>query len=130
MLRKADRMGSTTSQMEIATARVNLNVAVTVASLDPPSHSSFAQWPQRAGYVVVLEDLTDLLRAQKQTAWREVARRIAHEIKNPLTPLALSAERIRRHLERATPPDAASLSVIRNAPTPSALGGNRAHAGR
>ena len=37
MLRKADRMGSTTSQMEIATARVNLNVAVTVASLDPPS---------------------------------------------------------------------------------------------
>ncbi len=60
-----------------------------------------------------LEDLTDILRAQKQTAWREVARRIAHEIKNPLTPLALSAERIRRHLERATPPDAASLSVIR-----------------
>ena len=38
------------------------------------------------GYVVVFEDLTDLLRAQKQTAWREVARRIAHEIKNPLTP--------------------------------------------
>ena len=36
---------------------------------------------------MVLEDLTDLLRAQKQTAWREVARRIAHEIKNPLTPL-------------------------------------------
>jgi len=62
---------------------------------------------------VVLEDLTDLLRAQKQTAWREVARRIAHEIKNPLTPLALSAERIRRHLERATPPDGASLAVIR-----------------
>ena len=62
---------------------------------------------------MVLEDLTDLLRAQKQTAWREVARRIAHEIKNPLTPLALSAERIRRHLERATPPDAASLRVIR-----------------
>ena len=50
---------------------------------------------------MVLEDLTDLLRAQKQTAWREVARRIAHEIKNPLTPFALSAERIRRHLERA-----------------------------
>ena len=66
------------------------------------------------GYVVVFEDLTDLLRAQKQTAWREVARRIAHEIKNPLTPIALSAERIRRHLERGTPPDAASLNVIRN----------------
>ncbi len=66
------------------------------------------------GYVVVFEDITDLLRAQKQTAWREVARRIAHEIKNPLTPIALSAERIRRHLERSAPPDAASLGVIRH----------------
>ena len=112
LLRKADRMGSTTSQMEIVTSRVNLNVAVTVASLDPPSPSSDGQ-RQRMGYVMVFEDLTDLLRAQKQTAWREVARRIAHEIKNPLTPIALSAERIRRHLERGTPPDAASLNVIR-----------------
>jgi nitrogen fixation/metabolism regulation signal transduction histidine kinase len=98
--------------MELATSRVNLNVAVTVASLDPPTQTS-RNGRHRAGYVVVLEDLTDLLRAQKQTAWREVARRIAHEIKNPLTPLSLSAERIRRHLERPTPPDAASLSVIR-----------------
>jgi two-component system, NtrC family, nitrogen regulation sensor histidine kinase NtrY len=113
MLRKAERMGSTTSQMEIATPRVNLNVAVTVASLDPPIQQALRNGRQRTGYVVVLEDLTDLLRAQKQTAWREVARRIAHEIKNPLTPLSLSAERIHRHLERATPPDAASLSVIR-----------------
>jgi nitrogen fixation/metabolism regulation signal transduction histidine kinase len=91
---------------------VNLNVAVTVASLDPPS-SSLRNGKQRTGHVIVLEDLTDILQAQKQTAWREVARRIAHEIKNPLTPLALSAERIRRHLERATIPDAASLNVIR-----------------
>jgi two-component system, NtrC family, nitrogen regulation sensor histidine kinase NtrY len=113
MMRKADRMGNTTSQMEIATARVNLNVAVTVASLDPRSQRPSLNGLRRAGYVVVLEDLTDLLRAQKQTAWREVARRIAHEIKNPLTPLSLSAERIRRHLERPAPPDAASLNVIR-----------------
>ena len=113
LLRKADRMGTTTSQMEIVTSRVTLNVAVTVASLDPPSPASDGQ-RERMGYVVVFEDLTDLLRAQKQTAWREVARRIAHEIKNPLTPIALSAERIRRHLERGTPPDAASLNVIRN----------------
>ncbi len=112
LLRKADRMGSTTSQMEIVTSRVNLNVAVTVASLDPPLPASDGP-RERMGYVVVFEDLTDLLRAQKQTAWREVARRIAHEIKNPLTPIALSAERIRRHLERGTPPDAASLNVIR-----------------
>ena len=113
LLRKADRMATTTSQMEIVTSRVSLNVAVTVASLDPPSSSAADGHRQRMGYVMVFEDLTDLLRAQKQTAWREVARRIAHEIKNPLTPIALSAERIRRHLERGTPPDAASLNVIR-----------------
>jgi two-component system nitrogen regulation sensor histidine kinase NtrY len=52
------------------------------------------------GTLVVLEDLTALLRAQKQAAWREVARRIAHEIKNPLTPIQLSAQRIlKRHRE-------------------------------
>jgi len=112
MLRKADRMGSTTSQMEIATGAEHLNVAVTAASLDPPLPAS-RDGRHRMGYVVVLEDLSDLLRAQKQTAWREVARRIAHEIKNPLTPLALSADRIRRHLERVAPPDALSLKVIR-----------------
>jgi len=116
MLRKADRMGSVTSQMEIATPRVNLNVAVTVASLDPVSQRA-RNGKQRTGHVIVLEDLTDILRAQKQTAWREVARRIAHEIKNPLTPLALSAERIRRHLDRPSPPDATSLKIIRQCAT-------------
>jgi two-component system nitrogen regulation sensor histidine kinase NtrY len=55
-----------------------------------------------AGYVLVLEDLTDLLRVQQMAAWREVARRIAHEIKNPLTPIALSAQRISRRVARFT----------------------------
>jgi nitrogen fixation/metabolism regulation signal transduction histidine kinase len=50
--------------------------------------------------VVVLEDTTELLRAQKSAAWNEVARRVAHEIKNPLTPIALSAERMERLLDR------------------------------
>lgn len=104
LLRKADRMGSATSQMEIALPRARLNVVVTVASLE---HDG-----QRLGYVLVFEDLSDLLRAQKQAAWREVARRVAHEIKNPLTPIAISAERIRRHLERGTPPDAASVELL------------------
>src|SRR5208283_5136868 len=113
LLRKADRMGTTTSQMEIVTPRANLNVAITAASLDPTPRPTDGG-RQRMGYVVVFEDLTDLLRAQKQTAWREVARRIAHEIKNPLTPIVLSAERIRRHLERGTPPDTGSLNVIRH----------------
>ena len=105
LLRRADRMGMTTSQMEMAVKRTSLNVAVTVATL---RHQE-----EGLGYVIVFEDLSDLLKAQKQAAWREVARRVAHEIKNPLTPIALSAERIQRHLERGTPPDKASLEVVR-----------------
>jgi hypothetical protein len=106
LLRRADRMGMTTSQMETSLQRTSLNVAVTVALL---RHQD-----ERSGYVIVFEDLSDLLKAQKQAAWREVARRIAHEIKNPLTPIALSAERIQRHLERATPPDKATLEIVRS----------------
>ncbi len=113
LMRKADRMGMTGSQLEIVTPLVSLNVAVTVASLDSAAQANDPA-AQPMGYVVVLEDITDLLRAQKQTAWSEVARRVAHEIKNPLTPIALSAERIRRHLERGTPPDETSLKIIRN----------------
>ena len=52
------------------------------------------------GWVVALEDLTQLIRAQRQAAWSEVARRIAHQIKNPLTPIRLAAERMARHVER------------------------------
>jgi nitrogen fixation/metabolism regulation signal transduction histidine kinase len=48
-----------------------------------------------------VDDLTDLLRAQKAAAWQEVAQRIAHEIKNPLTPIQLSAQRLSRYLDRA-----------------------------
>ncbi|TNF46138.1 HAMP domain-containing protein [bacterium] len=51
------------------------------------------------GYVLVLEDMTKLVNAQKKAAWSEVAKRIAHEIKNPLTPIKLSAERIRKRLQ-------------------------------
>jgi two-component system nitrogen regulation sensor histidine kinase NtrY len=105
LLRRADRMGMTTSQLEVNFGRSRLNVAVTVARLE---HQH-----ERMGYVLIFEDLSDLLKAQKQAAWREVARRVAHEIKNPLTPIALSAERIRRHLERGSQPDASSLQVIR-----------------
>jgi len=106
LLRRADRMGVTTSQMEMQLAHRSLNVAVTVATLRHQGKGS--------GYVVVFEDLSDLLKAQKQAAWREVARRVAHEIKNPLTPIALSAERIQRHLDRAKPEDPASLAVVRS----------------
>jgi two-component system nitrogen regulation sensor histidine kinase NtrY len=106
LLRRADRMGLTTSQMEMPLPYGSLNVAVTVA---PLRHQG-----ERAGYVVVFEDLSDLLKAQKQAAWREVARRVAHEIKNPLTPIALSAERIQRHLDRGTPTDFSSTGIVRS----------------
>jgi two-component system nitrogen regulation sensor histidine kinase NtrY len=53
-----------------------------------------------AGAVLVFDDLTELLKAQRLAAWREVAQRIAHEIKNPLTPIQLSAQRLRRRLAR------------------------------
>jgi len=55
-----------------------------------------------AGAVVVFDDLTELLKAQRIAAWREVAQRIAHEIKNPLTPIQLSAQRLRRRLVRGS----------------------------
>jgi nitrogen fixation/metabolism regulation signal transduction histidine kinase len=69
-----------------------LHAAVTVSSLGPRRANP--------GYVVVIDDLTDLLRAQKAAAWQVVAQRIAHEIKNPLTPIQLSAQRLTRYLER------------------------------
>ncbi len=53
------------------------------------------------GLVLVIDDVTPLIRAQKVAAWREVARRLAHEIKNPLTPIQLCAERLRRHFSGA-----------------------------
>jgi len=56
------------------------------------------------GVVAVFDDLTQLIKAQRMAAWREVARRIAHEIKNPLTPIQLSAQRLRkRYLEKLQP---------------------------
>jgi two-component system, NtrC family, nitrogen regulation sensor histidine kinase NtrY len=56
------------------------------------------------GIVLVFDDVTPLIRAQKVAAWREVARRLAHEIKNPLTPIQLSAERMRRHFSSSPAP--------------------------
>ena len=57
------------------------------------------------GYVVTLDDITELVSAQRSSAWADVARRIAHEIKNPLTPIQLSAERIRRKYGRVITED-------------------------
>jgi nitrogen fixation/metabolism regulation signal transduction histidine kinase len=61
------------------------------------------------GYVLVFDDITQLVQAQRATAWAEVARRLAHEIKNPLTPIQLSAERLEMKLADRLPPEDAEM---------------------
>jgi PAS domain S-box-containing protein len=101
LIKRARRTGIASRQMELKTARQTLHLSVTVSALEERMSS---------GFVVVLEDTSELLRAQKTAAWHEVARRVAHEIKNPLTPIALSAERITRQLGRlALPPENARV---------------------
>jgi two-component system, NtrC family, nitrogen regulation sensor histidine kinase NtrY len=90
-MKRARRTGVAARQMDLSTEHRKLNLSVTVAALEERLTS---------GFVMVLEDISELLRAQKAAAWHEVARRVAHEIKNPLTPIALSAERIDRQMER------------------------------
>ncbi len=113
LTRRSHRMGSASDELEMPTASGTLNIAATVALLEG------AGTHEHLGYVIVLEDATELLRAQKQSAWKEVARRVAHEIKNPLTPISLSAEQIGRHIERldtamhAAGAESASIAVIR-----------------
>jgi len=64
------------------------------------------------GYVVAFDDVTDLVSAQRMAAWGDVARRIAHEIKNPLTPIQLSAERLRRKFAPLVGEEAAALEQM------------------
>ncbi len=64
---------------------------------------------ERGGHVVVFDDVTTLIQAQRDAAWGEVARRLAHEIKNPLTPIQLAAERLRRKYLATMPADQADL---------------------
>jgi len=93
LLKRARRTGAAACQLEVPKASGVLHLAVTAASLE-----------ERRGFVMVIEDTSDLLRAQKASAWQEVARRIAHEIKNPLTPISLCADRIARQLLRVPLP--------------------------
>ena len=101
LMKRARRTGMASRQMELRSERQTRHLSITVSALEEKV---------RSGFVIVLEDTSDLLRAQKAAAWNEVARRIAHEIRNPLTPIALSAERIARQLERApVAPDVARI---------------------
>ena len=109
VLWRARTRGRATEQMELArgpaldangasnsqTGGSVFPVALTATALTPRADEA------RRGVVLVIEDLSELLAAQRAAAWSEVARRLAHEIKNPLTPIQLSAERIARNFRRS-----------------------------
>lgn len=95
LMKRARRTGVASRDFEWRIENRTQHLALTVSALEEKLTS---------GYVIVLEDTSELLRAQKAVAWHEVARRVAHEIKNPLTPIALSAERIARQVERVDLP--------------------------
>lgn len=92
LMRRSLRMGVVSREMETVVGGRVLHLAVTVSSLGLRRANT--------GFVLVFDDLSELLRSQKTEAWQEVARRIAHEIKNPLTPIQLSAQRLSRFLEK------------------------------
>ncbi len=95
VIRRGLRMGAASTEIDFHARGRTMHLAVTSARLELKR--------DEPGTVLVVEDTTDLLRAQRQLAWKEVAQRVAHEIKNPLTPIALNAERIGKHLDRAQP---------------------------
>ena len=103
LLNRAKRIGQAGEQTSLqrentnglADGNANLPVALTATALP----RSFGE---SGGVVLVIEDLSELITAQRASAWAEVARRMAHEIKNPLTPIQLSAERIAKRFDAAT----------------------------
>ncbi len=113
LLRKAAASGGPTPPQEIALARDGreLHLAAVATALT-------GDGGRLEGTVLVFDDVTPLIRSQRVAAWREVARRLAHEIKNPLTPIQLSAERLQRHFAAAPPPtrtlvDECALTIVR-----------------
>lgn len=109
LIERASKAGSAARDFNFHLKDRNLYCAVTVSALNNESPSS-------QGCVMVLEDLTELLKAQRANAWREVARRMAHEIKNPLTPIQLSADRLLKNYFKSVddlPPASDFESVLR-----------------
>ncbi len=97
LMQRSHRMGSANAELQLPSdgRTVHLSVVVALLEIGPAR--------EHLGYVVSFEDVSEILRAQKQSTWKEVARRVAHEIKNPLTPISLNAELIRRHIDRLDP---------------------------
>ncbi len=121
---RARLRGRATEQMQLARGTTQdggtggiIPVALTATALSPRAGV------RERGVVLVMEDLSELLAAQRAAAWSEVARRMAHEIKNPLTPIQLSAERIARNFRRASE---GGNGATRNGSAPSSNGATHA----
>src|SRR5215467_6626260 len=98
--RRPDRLAQ--SQLQLARGNSTRTLLVRIA----PEHNG----PDIIGFVVTFDDITELLSAQRKAAWADIARRIAHEIKNPLTPIQLSAERLRRRYLKEIRSDAETFT--------------------
>ena len=110
LLRRARRAGRAAEQSQLTRGPGGaIPVALTATALRGTDNDS-------RGVVLVIEDLSELLAAQRAAAWSEVARRIAHEIKNPLTPIQLSAERIARNFRVRAPSGSEGAKVSQNVP--------------
>jgi two-component system, NtrC family, nitrogen regulation sensor histidine kinase NtrY len=88
--------GRSSQELRLLLAGAWRTFEVKVSAMAVPADPDRPDAPNALGRVVVLEDLTELIRAQQLATWSEAARRIAHEIRNPLTPIRLAAERLQR----------------------------------
>ena len=98
IVRRAQSRSAQPAAQEVALTRDGREVHLTAAATQLQTEGTAP-----AGTVLVFDDVTPLIRTQRVAAWRDVARRLAHEIKNPLTPIQLSAERLRRQFAGAPP---------------------------
>ena len=107
LIARARRIGFASDNTKFASRDLNgdegLPVSITATAL-----------PSDRGVVLVIEDLSELIAAQRASAWQEVARRMAHEIKNPLTPIQLSAERIARRFVTESAASGTAISLAEN----------------
>jgi hypothetical protein len=113
VLRRSRRLPAASTEVEAHSPHGPLHLIFTATELRGAGIQLRGAELRGQAHLVVLDNVTDVLHAQKQMAWKEVAQRVAHEIKNPLTPIALSAERIERHLDRGLNPD--SSRALRSA---------------
>ncbi len=109
VIARAERVGHATEQSMLHIANVGDDLTEIAVSLTATA------LPEDGGVVLVMEDLSELIAAQRASAWREVARRMAHEIKNPLTPIQLSAERIAKRA--LSEPPALAGGIVRSTRT-------------